>query len=302
MNPLQIIKDAIKAVPAVRFALGVAGIAAVVALVLGLKLNPAVAVFGTLIVLGLMFVLVLFSQYAGTAESTVMVGPITVLVWFYVIALMVVTALFISSYFLHVPPFPFHDPTPLPPAAVKRFSHAFTFDQRPFSLSMPNNGTWNHGASSLEETGEFSGREIYIDQLKVSLGIDNKKGLVCCDVWVYVGATPFGFPRDGGTVGNGGYPPYDEPSAAARAPVLAKLVVGSGGTVFPQGQQKFWAAYDFQKQQASGYPQVDNVKQTVSQSIAVDKTLYAQVFVWNGNPSVDVDVTNIKLEIEGTLH
>ena len=121
-------------------------------------------------------------------------------------------------------------------------------------------------------------------------------------MWVYVGQAPFGFPQFGGSVGNGRYPPYDEPSSAAKAPILAKLVIGSGGTTFPQGKQTFWASYDFQKQQASGYPQVDNVKQTVSQSIAIDDALFAQVFVWNGNPSVNVDVISIKLEIEGTLN
>jgi len=300
MNPFQILKDAIKAVPAVRFALGVAGIAAVVAIVLGLKLSPQVAVFGTLIVLGLMFVLVLFSQYAGTAGNNVGFGPITVLVWFYTIALVVVTSLFISSYFIHVPSFPFHDPPP-PAKVSQRFKHTFTFDQPAFSLSMPNNASWNHGASSLEETGEFNGREVYIDKLKVTVGIENKQQLVCCDVWVYLGPTPFGFPMAGGSIGNGGYPPYDEPSAAAKAPVLAKFVIGSGGTAFPLGHQTFWAAYDFQKQQFSGYPQVDNLKQAVSQSMAVDSALYAQVFAWNGNPSVNVDVTHVRVEIEGTI-
>ena len=134
MDPLRLLKEAIKAVPAVRYALGVAGIAAVVAIVLGLKLGPEVAVFGTLIVLGLMFILVLFSQYAGSkvaggADTNVMFGPITLLVWFYTIALVLVTSLFISSYFLHVPTFPFHEPTPIRPIAAQRFQHVFTFDQ-----------------------------------------------------------------------------------------------------------------------------------------------------------------------------
>src|SRR5882724_4926937 len=115
MDPLRLVKEAIKAVPAVRFALGVAGVAAVVAIILGLKLSPEVAFFGTLIVLGLMFVLVLFSHYAGSkvdgaAASRVMFGPISLLVWFYSIALVIVTLLFMSSYFFHKPSFPFHDP------------------------------------------------------------------------------------------------------------------------------------------------------------------------------------------------
>ncbi len=111
MDPLKLIREAIRAVPAVKYALGVAGIAAVVAIVLGLKLSPQFAVFGTLIVLGLMFILVLFSQYAGATERTSGVSaglnPVGVLVWFYTVALVVVTSLFIPSYFWHVPPYPF---------------------------------------------------------------------------------------------------------------------------------------------------------------------------------------------------
>jgi hypothetical protein len=102
MDPIKLLRDAITAVPAVKYALGIAGIAAVVAIVLGLKLNPQVAVFGTLIVLGLMFVLVVFSRYAGH-NSTGFLGPATLLVWFYTLAVIATTVLFMTSYFLHQP-------------------------------------------------------------------------------------------------------------------------------------------------------------------------------------------------------
>jgi hypothetical protein len=98
MDPFKLLKDAITAVPAVRYALGVAGIAAVVAIVLGLRLSPQVAVFGTLIVLGLMFVLVVFSRYQSQ-QDTKTLGPATVLVWFYAFTVMGSTVLFITSYF-----------------------------------------------------------------------------------------------------------------------------------------------------------------------------------------------------------
>ncbi len=102
MDPFRLLKEAIKAVPAVRYALGVAGIAAVVAIIIGLKLNPQIAVFGSLIVLGIMFVLVVFSRYAGQ-PNVHFAGPAGVLVWFYAFAVMAATALFMSSYFLNWP-------------------------------------------------------------------------------------------------------------------------------------------------------------------------------------------------------
>jgi hypothetical protein len=76
---------------------------AVVAIILGLKLNPQVAVFGTLIVIALMFVLLVFARSAGQENNNDLLLPAKVLVWFYTIVIMVVTILFISSYFAHWP-------------------------------------------------------------------------------------------------------------------------------------------------------------------------------------------------------
>jgi hypothetical protein len=102
MDPFRLLKDAIRAVPAVKYALGVGGIAAVVAIVLGFGLNPQVAVFGTLIVLGLMFLLVVFSRYQNQGRISTG-GPAEVLVWFYTLAVMATTILFMTSYFWHWP-------------------------------------------------------------------------------------------------------------------------------------------------------------------------------------------------------
>ena len=69
MEPLKVLQQSVKAVPAMKYALGVAGMAATVALVLGLKLQPLAAVLGSSIVLGLMFVLLEFSRYAEKRHS-----------------------------------------------------------------------------------------------------------------------------------------------------------------------------------------------------------------------------------------
>jgi hypothetical protein len=304
MDAFKLLREAIKAVPAVKYALGVAGIAAVVAIVLGLKLSPQVAVFGTLIVLGLMFILVLFSQYSGAqvpaGQTAAAFSPVSVLVWFYTIALVVTTSLFISSYFVHVPRFPFGTATP--DGSQQRFSHTFTFNQKPFSISMPSNQQWNHGVSALDRTDQFSGKRLQVDKLTVTMEVDNKGDLVCCDVWVYVGSSPFGFPTQGGSLNNNNFPPYEEPPAAAGAPTFVKFVIGNGGASYHSGDDTFWAEYDFQTNASQGYPHLDNLKQHVSQPFVVNNSLYAQVLVWNGNPTVALDVRPIKLEIEGTIH
>jgi hypothetical protein len=102
MNPMVVLKAAIKAVPSLRYALGIAGIAAVVAIILGLGLHPQIAVFGTLMVIGVMFILVVFSRYAGSQDSSFK-GPATLLVWFFTVVTMAAITLLATSYFLQWP-------------------------------------------------------------------------------------------------------------------------------------------------------------------------------------------------------
>ena len=102
-GPIQILREAIRAVPAVKYALGVAGIAAAVAIILGFHMKPEIAFFGTVIVIGLMFVLVTFSRYAGQGHSH-LIGPAILLAWFFTLALMATTTLLMTSYFIHWPP------------------------------------------------------------------------------------------------------------------------------------------------------------------------------------------------------
>ena len=102
VDPIRLLREAIRAVPALKFALAVAGLGAVVAIVLGFERKPLVAIFGALIVLGLMFIVLVFSRFAtaGTQSNS---GPATVLVWFYTIGIILATTLFISSYFFQWP-------------------------------------------------------------------------------------------------------------------------------------------------------------------------------------------------------
>jgi len=180
------------------------------------------------------------------------------------------------------------------------FKHDFIFGQSAFNVSRDNEG-WYQGASPLGKTEEFNGRQVKIDKLTVTLDIGNKEHQLDCDAWVYVGSAPFGFSGNGGSVVNGGYPIQNEPSAARNAPVIAKFVIGSSEiSEFPPGHQTVWATYDYLKQQPAGYPQIDRVKQSVSQPITVDNGLYGQVFVWTGNPANNLDVMGLKLQIEGT--
>ncbi|HWY31618.1 MAG TPA: hypothetical protein VNX46_12735 [Candidatus Acidoferrum sp.] len=62
LNPYDILKDAIVQVPAMRYALGVLGLVAVIAIVKAWQINFVVAIFGSLIILALMIILAFFAN------------------------------------------------------------------------------------------------------------------------------------------------------------------------------------------------------------------------------------------------
>lgn len=93
----SLIKEAIQAVPAVKFALGVAGIAAIIATIEGFKVDYIVMVLGLIIMFGLMFLLLIFARFARSASKSL--RPLgLVLAWSFVF-LTIATALLIFTEF-----------------------------------------------------------------------------------------------------------------------------------------------------------------------------------------------------------
>jgi hypothetical protein len=101
-TPLNILHQAIKAVPAVRWALGVSGILAVIAIAVSAwKINLIVAVLGVPIMLVLMTGLVIFAALAN--DHTVLVKPAFVLTWFSLVLVMATASALFTSIFLDKP-------------------------------------------------------------------------------------------------------------------------------------------------------------------------------------------------------
>jgi tetratricopeptide (TPR) repeat protein len=80
LSPIQLLREAIHAVPAVKYALGVAGVAAAAAVIGGLGLGLWNALAGALVVFVLMVILVIFARLtkAGTGRFVL---PMLVLMW-----------------------------------------------------------------------------------------------------------------------------------------------------------------------------------------------------------------------------
>jgi hypothetical protein len=72
---LDLIQRGTKAVPATKYAVDILGMVAVVALIAQFKLDWRLAVFGTIIPLGLMVLLVIFAKFSQTAPAKIPEHP-----------------------------------------------------------------------------------------------------------------------------------------------------------------------------------------------------------------------------------
>jgi hypothetical protein len=97
-SPPGLLRAAIHAVPAVKYALGIGGIIAVIAIVSSFGIGFRVAFFGTIVMLALMAVLVIFARLAGQ-ESSSFQAPALVFTWFSLILFMAVAVVLFTSVF-----------------------------------------------------------------------------------------------------------------------------------------------------------------------------------------------------------
>jgi hypothetical protein len=79
-TPLSVLRESIRAVPAVRYALGIAGIASVIAIVRSFHLEPKVAVIGMITMLFFMVMLVVFAHLTSLASADFRI-PALVFTW-----------------------------------------------------------------------------------------------------------------------------------------------------------------------------------------------------------------------------
>ena len=103
MQPIKVLREATRAVPAVRYALGVAGIAAVVAIVAAFRLDFKVAVFGTLVTFGFMVALVIFAKLTTVAPKHFL-KPVLVMMWAFLVLVLASASLLFSAVFFQWPP------------------------------------------------------------------------------------------------------------------------------------------------------------------------------------------------------
>ena len=103
MTPQALLRHAVSEVPALRYAMGVGGVAAIVSIILtGWKLEPGTAVAGGLVVFIAMVALVIFSALSRTGPR--LLKPLALfLAWSFLILTVAVSGLFVSCAFFDKP-------------------------------------------------------------------------------------------------------------------------------------------------------------------------------------------------------
>lgn len=101
-GPLAILREAVRAVPSLKYALGVAGIVSVVALVASFQLDFRAAVTGFVFVVAGMAIIVVFARVAQMAPRHLFVPAITVL-WAMTLLFVLTAALLFASVFFAWP-------------------------------------------------------------------------------------------------------------------------------------------------------------------------------------------------------
>ena len=101
LSPISALKHSISAVPEVKYALGITGIAAAVAITLGFVSDIRIAVFGVLIALALMYLLAIFTQVLANISGLRWLA--TFLVWTITILFLSALVMVFTSYAFGIP-------------------------------------------------------------------------------------------------------------------------------------------------------------------------------------------------------
>ena len=99
ISPLQLLREAIRAVPALKYALGIVGIVAAIAIIRALTIKPQFAYLGILMMLLLMTLLVLFAYISKMKESYIHTPALIMVYFIIVVTIAGSTFLFTSVFF-----------------------------------------------------------------------------------------------------------------------------------------------------------------------------------------------------------
>lgn len=101
LSPMSVLREAITAVPAVKYALGIGGMLGALALIYVFQINPRVAFVGLIILFVFMGVLVLFARAAALTGA--IAWPALIFTWFVLLMFIATTVTLFTSVFFQKP-------------------------------------------------------------------------------------------------------------------------------------------------------------------------------------------------------
>lgn len=98
MDPMKMLREGVEAVPQMKYLLAVGALVAMIAIVVsGFKVDPRIALFGSILILGLMTLVVIFAKVSSLYEGLRI--PATVMTWFFLLLMIAsATSLFTSVF------------------------------------------------------------------------------------------------------------------------------------------------------------------------------------------------------------
>ncbi len=99
---LKIIDKSIKQIPSLKYALGVLAVVSIVAIIVSFRIDYRVAIFGTIFVLFMSAVILLFSKLSNIDSSYFKI-PAIIFLWFSVAITIIISSLLITSVFFKYP-------------------------------------------------------------------------------------------------------------------------------------------------------------------------------------------------------
>jgi hypothetical protein len=188
LTPWAVLQAAVKAVPALKFALGVLGIVAAIAIVRAFGIDFQVAVFGTIIMLVLMAALVVFAALTRVKSPQVRAAAL-VMMWSFLALTILSAALLFTSAFFNLPKpikqlFDFANPPGPSPAPAGTGAYDVIIadvekeqaieDRRMLNATLLFNKAVPNGQATMELNMK-DGRKVYIFLWPVNKDPDGKR-------------------------------------------------------------------------------------------------------------------------------
>jgi hypothetical protein len=190
-----------------------------------------------------------------------------------------------------------YNPAALVAAPEEPFKSIIRFNNLNLDASVEDGQAyWNYGFTSVEDDPKVIGNNVIIKQVKATLDVTCEPKAFNADIWILLGGADFGLPP--GQKNHAGYPPnvINGGNSEGNPTPQTQLKIGIGGGDCPP---QISVDYDFITQKRSGL-NFHSLKESFNPPMQLSDGLFAQVFVWTGDPRYKLHVHGVTLELAGT--